>query len=138
MSLPAMIAAAVMFASFVAELVASRLIKRDGHHDLKDTGLNLFIGAGYCVSAALCSAMATTVLLAVWRWTPLHWGEASPLYWLLVLLGEDCLYYWSHRASHQLRPMWVSHVVHHNSPKLNLSTGMRNSWVGGWFDWAFM
>jgi sterol desaturase/sphingolipid hydroxylase (fatty acid hydroxylase superfamily) len=134
----AAIAAAVMFGAFVIELAVSRLWRRDRHHDLRDTAVNLVIGGGYVISAGLASLVTATTYLLVWNATPLRWDESSPLYWVLLLLGEDCLYYWSHRASHVIPVMWASHVVHHNSPKLNLSTGMRNSWFGGWLDWVFM
>jgi sterol desaturase/sphingolipid hydroxylase (fatty acid hydroxylase superfamily) len=131
------LAAAVMFGAFVAELLLSRLVLRDQHHDLKDTGINVVIGAGYAVSAAALAALIAGVLGAVWAASPWRWDMRSPGHWLALLLAEDFLYYWSHRASHQLRLMWASHVVHHSSPRLNLSTGMRNSWVGGYLDWVF-
>lgn len=131
------IAAAVMFGSFLVETFLSRIVLKDGRHDLKDTGTNLVIGAGYVVSNALQGTLVAAALFAVWSWSPFRWHMGSAWHWLVLLLAEDCLYYWSHRASHRFRLLWASHVVHHNSPLLNLSTGMRNSWVGGYLDWVF-
>jgi sterol desaturase/sphingolipid hydroxylase (fatty acid hydroxylase superfamily) len=131
------LAAAVMFGSFLAEVVLSRVVRRDDHLDLRDTAVNLVIGGGYVVSTLLLGLFVGGVLLAVWSLSPVRWDMRSPWHWVVLLLCEDFLYYWSHRASHQVPFMWASHVVHHNSPKLNLSTGMRNSWVGGYFDWVF-
>ena len=130
-------AAALMFGSFLVEIVASRFVRRDQHHDLRDTLTNVVIGAGYLLSAGLLGIAVTALLVAVWTWSPLRWDMRSPWHWVALVLLEDFLYYWSHRASHHFRVMWASHVVHHNSPRLNLSTGMRNSWVGGLLDWIF-
>src|SRR6185312_14806385 len=35
------------------------------------------------------------------------WGVA------LLVLGEEFVYYWAHRAGHEVRWVWASHVVHH-------------------------
>jgi sterol desaturase/sphingolipid hydroxylase (fatty acid hydroxylase superfamily) len=131
------IAAAVMFGGFLVEQLAGRIRRRKDLDDFKDTGVNLVIGAGYLVSAAGASAVTALVFTAIWDASPIRWEALGPSRWLVLMLAEDCLYYWSHRASHTFRLMWASHVVHHNSPVLNLSTGMRNSWVGGWIDWVF-
>jgi sterol desaturase/sphingolipid hydroxylase (fatty acid hydroxylase superfamily) len=45
----------------------------------------------------------------------------------LLLVAQDLAYYWQHRASHRIRWMWASHVTHHSSPRLNLSTAFRQS-----------
>lgn len=58
---------------------------------------------------------------------------------LLLFLGQDFFYYWFHRASHRIRWMWASHVTHHSSERLNLSTAFRQSLTypisGMWLFW---
>ncbi len=49
------------------------------------------------------------------------------LYWLLLLLTEDFLYYWLHRFDHEVRFFWATHVTHHSSQKLNFTVGFRSS-----------
>ncbi len=49
------------------------------------------------------------------------------LYWLLLLLLEDVLYYWLHRIDHQVRFFWAIHVTHHSSEKMNFTVGFRSS-----------
>ncbi len=131
------VAPALMFGSFLVEFVISRAVLRDEHHELKDTATNLVIGAVYLVTATLQGTLVLGAFVALWAVSPWRWDMSSPWSWLALFVVEDFLYYWSHRASHRLRALWVSHVVHHNSSKLNLSTGMRNSWVGGYLDWVF-
>jgi sterol desaturase/sphingolipid hydroxylase (fatty acid hydroxylase superfamily) len=52
---------------------------------------------------------------------PLHsvWGLA------LLFLGEELAYYWMHRASHEIRWMWASHVVHHTPERIHLASAFR-------------
>ncbi|WP_349558061.1 sterol desaturase family protein [Marinobacter sp. NFXS9] len=57
----------------------------------------------------------------------------------LLFLVQDFVYYWFHRAHHRIRWFWCSHVVHHSSEKLNLSTAFRQSVTypitGMWLFW---
>ena len=66
--------------------------------------------------------------------------ENSWLSFLLLFLLQDFFYYWFHRGSHRIRFMWASHVVHHSSERLNLSTAFRQSFTypisGMWVFWV--
>ena len=56
-----------------------------------------------------------------------------------LFLAQDFFYYFFHRASHRIRWMWASHVTHHSSERLNLSTAFRQSLTypisGMWLFW---
>lgn len=56
-----------------------------------------------------------------------------------LFVAQDFLYYWFHRASHRIRWLWASHVTHHSSERLNLSTAFRQSLTypisGMWLFW---
>lgn len=47
------------------------------------------------------------------------WGLA------LLFLGEEFAYYWMHRAGHEIRWMWASHVVHHSPEHFHLASAFR-------------
>jgi len=49
------------------------------------------------------------------------WGLA------LLFLGQELAYYWMHRAGHQIRWMWASHVVHHSPEQIHLASAFRLS-----------
>lgn len=56
------------------------------------------------------------------------WTAGNPLlYWMLLLLAEDFLYYWLHRFDHEVRLFWAVHVTHHSSEKMNFTVGFRSS-----------
>jgi sterol desaturase/sphingolipid hydroxylase (fatty acid hydroxylase superfamily) len=68
------------------------------------------------------------------QWIPPVWWSIPVLF-----LAQDFLYYVFHRAHHRVRWMWCSHVVHHSSERLNLSTAFRQSLTyplsGMWLFW---
>jgi sterol desaturase/sphingolipid hydroxylase (fatty acid hydroxylase superfamily) len=43
----------------------------------------------------------------------------------LLFLGEEFAYYWMHRASHEIRWLWASHVVHHTPEHLHFASAFR-------------
>jgi sterol desaturase/sphingolipid hydroxylase (fatty acid hydroxylase superfamily) len=45
--------------------------------------------------------------------------------WIVLLFAEDLCYYWFHRAHHEVRLLWATHVNHHSSRHFNLSTALR-------------
>jgi sterol desaturase/sphingolipid hydroxylase (fatty acid hydroxylase superfamily) len=47
--------------------------------------------------------------------------------WLILLIAEDCCYYWFHRSHHEVRLLWACHVNHHSSRHYNLSTALRQA-----------
>ena len=78
----------------------------------------------------------------VYTWCFNHGLRLVPETWWsfgLLLLLQDFLYYWFHRASHRVRWMWASHVAHHSSEGMNFSTAFRQSLTypisGMWIFW---
>lgn len=49
------------------------------------------------------------------------------IYWIVLFLFEDFMYYWLHRIDHYCRLFWATHVTHHSSPNFNLTVGFRSS-----------
>ncbi len=49
------------------------------------------------------------------------------LYWSLLLIAQDFMFYWLHRVDHYCRFFWAVHVTHHSSEEFNLTVGFRSS-----------
>ncbi len=49
------------------------------------------------------------------------------IYWIVLLVFEDFMYYWLHRVDHEVRFFWATHVTHHSSSKFNFTVGFRSS-----------
>ncbi|MEO1256899.1 MAG: sterol desaturase family protein, partial [Bacteroidota bacterium] len=56
----------------------------------------------------------------------------------LLFILVDLMYYWFHRASHEVNFLWnTAHVVHHQSEDYNFSVALRQSSFGGVFSMLF-
>ncbi len=49
------------------------------------------------------------------------------LYWGVLLVSQDFMFYWLHRVDHYCRLFWAVHVTHHSSEEFNLTVGFRSS-----------
>jgi len=49
------------------------------------------------------------------------------LYWSVLLVFQDFMFYWLHRVDHYCRLFWAVHVTHHSSEEFNLTVGFRSS-----------
>jgi sterol desaturase/sphingolipid hydroxylase (fatty acid hydroxylase superfamily) len=59
------------------------------------------------------------------------WGP-GPAVWVVTLVAVDFLYYWWHRASHEVSVFWAAHVVHHQSEEYNLAVALRQATLTGY------
>lgn len=53
--------------------------------------------------------------------------EQPFIYWILLLVTQDFMFYWLHRVDHYCRLFWAVHVTHHSSEEFNLTVGFRSS-----------
>ncbi len=49
------------------------------------------------------------------------------IYWPVLLVTQDFMFYWLHRVDHYCRVFWAVHVTHHSSEEFNLTVGFRSS-----------
>lgn len=87
-------------------------------------------------------AVAGLVVIAVYAWVhQFRLFDLPASGWTIaaLFLAQDFFYYGFHRASHRVRWLWASHVTHHSSERLNLSTAFRQSLTypvsGMWLFW---
>jgi len=108
------------------ELLLSHL-QHQKAYTLKDTFTNIYLmllnaGLDLCCRALLYFGVLQFFYThAVYTW---HHGF---VYWLMLFIAEDFMYYWLHRFDHEIRFFWAVHVTHHSSEKLNFSVGFRSS-----------
>lgn len=90
---------------------------------------SIFISFGQRAAGILGAGLFAGLYL--WTWEHRLWSVPLNTVWGLALLffGQELLYYWEHRLSHECRWFWASHVVHHSPNHLNLSAAYRLSWT---------
>lgn len=107
------------------ELLLSHL-QRTKTFTLKDVAANLYL---MLINTGIDLAFRI-IYLAILNYFYLHaWisVEQGVLYWFMLVILEDFLYYWLHRFDHEIRFFWAIHVTHHSSQKLNFTVGFRSS-----------
>ncbi|EMJ62791.1 MULTISPECIES: sterol desaturase family protein [Leptospira] len=57
--------------------------------------------------------------------------------WIFVFLMVDFVYYWFHRATHEINFLWACHVTHHSSEEFNLAVALRQSSFQRVFEYTF-
>jgi sterol desaturase/sphingolipid hydroxylase (fatty acid hydroxylase superfamily) len=57
--------------------------------------------------------------------------------WAACFVGQDFLYYWFHRFSHEVNAGWAAHVVHHQSEEYNLTVALRQGALQPAVSWIF-
>jgi sterol desaturase/sphingolipid hydroxylase (fatty acid hydroxylase superfamily) len=107
-------------------------------YSLRDTLSNACLALSHQVADAVAWALVIGVYYVVYEHRLFDFRTSA---WSLAALfvAQDFFYYWFHRASHRIRWMWASHVTHHSSERLNLSTAFRQSLTypisGMWVFW---
>jgi len=105
------------------------LHRTQGHYDWRA----YFASAGDMLmrigTGLLPVGLAAAALNGVWQYRLYTMPLNSVWTWLLLFVGQDFLYYWMHRADHQVRWLWATHSVHHSPNELNLSAAYRLGWT---------
>jgi sterol desaturase/sphingolipid hydroxylase (fatty acid hydroxylase superfamily) len=98
-------------------------------YDRADSRTSITMGLGSLVVNGAWRFMEVVILGVAAGLTPLDLGHGW-VAWVVAIVGIDFCYYWDHRAGHEVRMLWASHVVHHSSQRYNLSTALRQTWTG--------
>jgi sterol desaturase/sphingolipid hydroxylase (fatty acid hydroxylase superfamily) len=81
------------------------------------------VGTGMVSASAWVTSRTNPTRM--WERGQRHDRGGGPLAWAAAIIGWDFVYYWNHRAMHEVRALWAHHVVHHSSERYNLSTALR-------------
>lgn len=120
----------------IAGEIAWYLAVRRRAYPWRETAVSLAIVA-MRIPAKLLHAGAVAPI-AIFAWS--HRIATVPLgtWWgvVLLFLGEELAYYWSHRLDHRVRWMWATHAVHHTPREIHLASAFRLGLTGvvsgGW------
>ncbi|MFY0255463.1 sterol desaturase family protein [Chitinophaga sp. 30R24] len=97
------------------------------HYDTKDTLTTIYLmSVNFLVNVVMKSG---TFLLLDYCYQHYRLLEISNiyLYWTVLVLLQDFLYWLLHTTGHYIRVFWAVHVTHHSSEQFNLTTGFRSS-----------
>lgn len=109
----------------VGEILLSNFQHRN-YYSVKDTITNLYL---MLLNGGL-DLLSRGITWGILAWFfQFHFFEIQNpiLYWGLLFLAEDFVYYVLHVVDHYSRFFWAAHVTHHSSEQFNLTVGFRSS-----------
>ncbi len=107
------------------ELLLSHWQHRN-NYSFKDTITNVYLMLLNGGIDLLFRVIYLAVFYYCFHHSLINWHQGV-MYWFLLILIEDFLYYWLHRFDHEIRFFWATHVTHHSSQIMNFTVGFRSS-----------
>jgi sterol desaturase/sphingolipid hydroxylase (fatty acid hydroxylase superfamily) len=101
--------------------------KNKGLYSTKGLLSNIYLTALNMGLDVLVRAICIFVLIYFFQFHFINLSFNSILYWTILILAEDFMYYWLHRIDHYCRFFWAVHITHHSSEEFNLTVGFRSS-----------
>lgn len=109
-----------------AELLYSHFYKK-GYYSGKGVLSNIYLMLLNMGLDILLRGLCLLVLNYFFRFHITDLSGHPLVYWTVLIVAEDFMFYWLHRIDHYCRFFWAVHVTHHNSEEFNLSVGFRSS-----------
>jgi sterol desaturase/sphingolipid hydroxylase (fatty acid hydroxylase superfamily) len=128
---------AVFVGCMVIEAIYCSRTGRGHLYDFKETLANLATGASYKIVDGIAIALVISTCYDLVTPYGLGWRpELGVISVLATIIFTDLFMYVNHLAQHKIRWFWSVHVTHHSSPRMNLSTALRqnflNALTGNW------
>lgn len=97
------------------------------HYQRRDTLTNVYLMASAFVINILTKAGTFMLLQYFYVHYRLFQISNTLVYWIVLILAQDFLYWLLHYTGHYVRFFWAMHVTHHSSEHFNLTTGFRST-----------
>jgi sterol desaturase/sphingolipid hydroxylase (fatty acid hydroxylase superfamily) len=126
--------------SVLIELAALKWLDHDDNvtgYAMKDARTSMTMGTGSLVFLTVFKIATFFVYNAIYvHVAPWHLPANTWWFWVLLIVGLDFCYYWSHRFVHRVNIGWAAHQAHHSSEYMDFATALRQKW-NPWFDFFF-
>ncbi|HET6705557.1 sterol desaturase family protein [Amycolatopsis sp.] len=129
---PVLFAVPVFLLFVTIEIVAVHVLGHDDNvvgYSVADTRTSMLMGTVAVGVNALFRLVMLVVFAALFELAPVKFDPRDWWTWVLMLLGQELVFYAYHRASHRVRLLWAGHQVHHSSEHYNFSTALRQKWT---------
>lgn len=111
-------------------------------YDFKEAFASISMGIGVLLVNLVSKTLYLSLFLFIYKFRifesigpnsieevlSLQWHLQHYWVWILLLFADDFIFYWFHRAAHEVRILWAGHVNHHSSQEYNLATALRQGW----------
>lgn len=109
----------------IAEMIIS-YVHNKNYYTTKGTLANIYLSSLNFGLDVLLRSFGLYILNTFYQF---HFFEIHTvfLYWFVLLVVQDFMFYVLHYVDHYCRFFWAVHVTHHSSEEFNLSVGFRSS-----------
>ncbi|WP_421864302.1 sterol desaturase family protein [Parvibaculum sp.] len=110
-------------------------VLRKKYYEAADSACSVAMGLAYAATIAISAGTVLAALywLRQYAFFDIDWADSALLI-LAAFVIIDFLFYWYHRAIHEIRFGWAAHVNHHSSQYFNVGTALRSSFVEAWLE----
>jgi sterol desaturase/sphingolipid hydroxylase (fatty acid hydroxylase superfamily) len=111
----------------VGDQIAAALRRRT---DVRGSLVSVAGGVAYLAAkGVIAKGLFFGVAMAVYRHRLLDLDWRNPFVWAGIFVGRDFAYYWIHRAEHEVKVLWASHLVHHSIERFSFTSAVRLPWM---------
>jgi sterol desaturase/sphingolipid hydroxylase (fatty acid hydroxylase superfamily) len=121
----------LFFICLALEAASFRYLPDDDErgYEMRDSAASISMGVGSVFFDGATKLVAIAGFAAAYTISPFQLSADTWWAWVALFFADDLCYYLFHRAHHEVRVLWASHVVHHSSEFFNFSTALRQSWT---------
>lgn len=116
-------------------------LKKKKYFNFNDSVNNFALGITEMASSIFYAIVLYYVLDWVFKNLSIYQFEYTWYSWVLAMIALDFMWYWYHRAGHEINLLWAAHITHHQSEEFNLTVGFRLSLfqaIYRTFFWSFL
>ena len=114
---------------FILAILVEALVSwryQRGWYAPKDTALSLGLLVLSAVVDLLPKGLAVYLFYQLYAVSPFSQVLQGQWWaWPLLFVLDDFIYYWFHRANHEIRLFWAGHQAHHSATLMNFGTALR-------------
>ncbi len=96
------------------------------YYEKRDTLTNIYLTSLTFIINLAFKGITFFILHYAWQFR-LFEIKNEIVYWLVLIIAQDFLYWVLHYLGHYCRLFWAMHVTHHSSEHFNLTTGFRST-----------
>ncbi len=96
------------------------------YYETRDTLSNIYL-TSFSIFTNLAVKVGTFVILSFTYEFRIFQIHNVYLYWFVLVVAQDFLYWVLHYTGHYCRLFWAMHVTHHSSEHFNFTTGFRST-----------
>lgn len=99
------------------------------NYDYSDSAGSVGVAIGNLIFKPITKGFLFLVFSFTQNFAISHFPINNVWVWVAGFFAMEFAYYWQHRFMHEIRFMWLSHMVHHSSNVFTLPSAIRLSWV---------